>query len=65
VKSTVDRVISLRFAKKRQMQWPKVDAHRLLQTRTKISTAHCAICSSGDPGMAVNDNQVPALARAA
>jgi hypothetical protein len=42
VKSTVDRVISLRFAKKQQMQWSKVDAHRLLQKRTKKFRRHTA-----------------------
>ena len=35
VESTVNLVISRRFAKKQQMQWSKVGAHRLLQTRTK------------------------------
>jgi hypothetical protein len=33
--STVDLVISRRFAKKQQMQWSKKGAHRLLQTRTR------------------------------
>ncbi|GEO43390.1 hypothetical protein SAE02_75380 [Skermanella aerolata] len=35
VESTVNRVISRRFAKKQQMQWSKLGTHRLLQTRTK------------------------------
>jgi len=35
VESTVNRVISRRFAKKQQMQWSKKGAHLLLQTRTK------------------------------
>jgi hypothetical protein len=33
--STVDLVVSRRFAKKQQMQWSKKGAHRLLQTRTR------------------------------
>jgi hypothetical protein len=33
--STVDLVISRRFAKKQQMQWSKKGAHRLLQTRSR------------------------------
>ncbi len=32
--STVNAVISKRFAKRQQMQWTKVGAHLLLQTRT-------------------------------
>jgi hypothetical protein len=33
--STVNTVVSKRFAKKQQMQWSKKGAHLLLQTRTK------------------------------
>jgi hypothetical protein len=33
--STVDLVVSRRFAKKQQMQRSKKGAHRLLQTRTR------------------------------
>ena len=33
--STVDLVVSRRFAKKQQMQWSKKGAHLLLQTRTR------------------------------
>jgi hypothetical protein len=59
-------VISRRFAKKQQMQWSKVGAHQLLQTRTKILDGTLRnLFAQWYPDMAVNDNQVPALARAA
>jgi hypothetical protein len=35
VESTVNQVISRRFCKKQQMQWPKRGTHLLLQTRGK------------------------------
>jgi hypothetical protein len=64
--STVNLVISRRFAKKQQMQWSKKGAHLLLQTRAKTldGTLH-DLFTRWYPGMAVNDDQVPALARAA
>jgi hypothetical protein len=66
VESTVNRVVSRRFAKKQQMQWSKVGAHRLLQTRTKTLDGTLRdLFTRWYPGMSVNDNQVPALARAA
>jgi hypothetical protein len=37
--STVNAVISKRFAKRQQMQWTKRGAHLLLQMRTRHSTA--------------------------
>ena len=66
VESTVNLVVSRRFAKKQQMQWSKVGAHLLLQTRAKTldGTLH-DLFTRWYPGMAVNDDQVPALARAA
>ncbi len=33
--STVNAVVSKRFAKRQQMQWTKRGAHLLLQTRTR------------------------------
>src|SRR3954470_13533307 len=64
VESTVNLVISRRFAKKQQMQWSKVGAHRLLQTRTKALDGTLRdLFTRWYPDMAVNDNQVPALAR--
>jgi hypothetical protein len=66
VESTVNRVISRRFAKKQQMQWSKKGAHLLLQTRTKTLNGTLRdLFTRWYPGMAVNDNQVPVLARAA
>ena len=66
VESTVNRVISRRFAKKQQMQWSKKGAHLLLQTRTKTLDGTLRdLFTRWYPGMAVNDNQVPVLARAA
>jgi len=35
VESTVNEVVSKRFCKKQQMQWPKEGAHLLLQTRVR------------------------------
>ena len=40
-KSTVDAVISKRFAKRQQMQWTKRGAHLLLQTRTRVLDGTC------------------------
>ena len=66
VESTVNRVVSRRFAKKQQMQWSKKGAHLLLQTRTKTLDGTLRdLFTRWYPGMAVNDNQVPVLARAA
>jgi hypothetical protein len=66
VESTVNLVVSRRFAKKQQMQWSKVGAHRLLQTRTKTLNGTLRdLFTRWYPDMAVNDNQLPALALAA
>ncbi len=66
VEATVNLVISRRFTKKQQMQWSKVGAHRLLQTRTKTLDGMLRdLFTRWYPGMAVNDNQVPAPAMAA
>ena len=66
VESTVNLVISRRFAKKQQMQWSKKGAHLLLQTRTKTLDGTLRdLFTRWYPGMSVNDNQVPALAMAA
>jgi hypothetical protein len=65
VESTVNLVISRRFAKKQQMQWSKQGAHRLLQTRTKALDGTLRdLFTTWYPAMAANDNQVPALATA-
>jgi hypothetical protein len=66
VESTVNLVVSRRFAKKQQMQWSKKGAHLLLQTRTKTLDGTLRdLFTRWYPGMAVNDNQVRDLARAA
>ena len=66
MESTVNLVVSRRFAKKQQMQWSKVGAHLLLQTRAKTldGTLH-DLFTRWYPGMAINDNQGPTLARVA
>ncbi|QPC95372.1 ISKra4 family transposase, partial (plasmid) [Mesorhizobium sp. INR15] len=57
VEATVNAVISKRFAKKQQMQWSKVGAHLLLQTRTQTldGSLHSTF-RQWYPGM-VNDSQ--------
>jgi hypothetical protein len=56
VESTVNRVVSRRFAKKQQMQWSKVGAHRLLQTRTKTLDGTLRdLFTRWYPGIRVND----------
>ena len=64
--STVDLVVSRRFAKKQQMQWSKKGAHRLLQTRTRSldGTLH-DLFTSWYPAMPANDGQPLPLAAAA
>ena len=64
--STVDLVVSRRFAKKQQMQWSKKGAHLLLQTRTRTldGTLH-DLFTSWYPAMPANDVQPAPLAAAA
>jgi hypothetical protein len=64
--STVDLVVSRRFAKKQQMQWSKKGAHRLLQTQTRTldGTLH-DLFTSWYPAMPTNDVQPAPLAAAA
>jgi hypothetical protein len=64
--STVDLIVSRRFAKKQQMQWSKKGAHRLLQTRTRTldGTLH-DLFTSWYPAMPANDVQPAPLAAAA
>ncbi|UEM24768.1 hypothetical protein JL100_030495 (plasmid) [Skermanella mucosa] len=64
--STVDLVISRRFAKKHQMQWSRKGAHRLLQTRTR--TLHGTLpdlFTTWYPAMPANDVQFAPFAVAA
>ena len=64
--STVDLVVSRRFAKKQQMQWSKKGAHLLLQTRTRTldGTLH-DLFTTWYPAMPANDAQPTPLAAAA
>ena len=64
--STVDLVVSRRFAKKQQMQWSKKGAHRLLQTRTRTldGTLH-DLFTTWYPAMPANDVQPAPFAAAA
>jgi hypothetical protein len=59
LKSTVNTVVSKRFAKKQQMQWmqwSKKGAHLLLQTRTKaLDGTLREMCVRWYPAMAAND----------
>jgi hypothetical protein len=66
VESTVNVVVSRRFAKKQQMQWSKTGAHRLLQTRTRTldGTLH-DLFTRWYPAMAANDTQGAAPVAAA
>jgi hypothetical protein len=64
--STVDLVVSKRFAKKQQMQWSKKGAHRLLQTRTRTLDGTLRdLFTSWYPAMPANDVQPAPLASAA
>jgi hypothetical protein len=57
VESTVNVVVSKRFAKKQQMQWTPRGAHRLLQVRTRtLDGTLRSRCESWHPGLA-NDNR--------
>jgi len=53
--STVNAVISKRFAKRQQMQWTKRGAHLLLQTRTRALDGTLRPLFGWHPGLA-NDN---------
>jgi hypothetical protein len=65
VESTVNLVVSRRFAKKQQMQWSRTGAHLLLQTRTQTldGTLRAAFIK-WYPAMAANDNKLSAAAAA-
>ena len=64
--STVDLVVSRRFAKKQQMQWSKKGAHRLLQTRTRTLDGTLRdLFTTWYPAMPANDVQPTPLAAAA
>ena len=53
--STVNAVISKRFAKRQQMQWTQRDSHLLLQTRTRtLDGTLRPLFERWHPGLAVN-----------
>ena len=63
--STVNAVISKRFAKRQQMQWTKRGAHLLLQTRTRaLDGTLRPLFERWYPGLA-NDNAAGAAQAAA
>jgi hypothetical protein len=63
VESTVNLVVSRRFAKKQQMQWSRTGAHRLLQTRARtLDGTLRETFITWYPAMAANDHQIPAAA---
>jgi hypothetical protein len=64
--STVDLVVSRRFAKKQQMQWSKKGTHRLLQTRTRTLDGTLRdLFTAWYPAMPANNIQPTILAAAA
>jgi hypothetical protein len=64
--STVNLVVSRRFAKKQQMQGSKTGAHLLLQTRTRTFDGTLRdLFTTWYPAMAANDGQASPAAAAA
>ena len=64
--STVNAVISKRFAKRQQMQWTKRGAHLLLQTRTRaLDGTLRPLFEKWYPGLANDNSAEPAQAAAA
>ena len=64
--STVDLVVSRRFARKQQMQWSKKGAHFLLQTRTRTLDGTLRdLFTIWYPAMPANDGQPLTFAAAA
>ena len=65
VESTVNAVISKRFAKRQQMQWTPRGAHLLLQTRTRaLDGTLRPLFERWYPGLAANDAAKPVAAAA-
>ena len=66
MESTVNLVISRRFAKKQQMQWSKLGAHRLLQVRTQtLDGTLRETFTKWYPAMVANDTPTSVAADAA
>jgi hypothetical protein len=63
--SSVNAVISKRFAKRQQMQWTKRGAHLLLQTRTRtLDGTLRSLFEEWYPGLANDNAEEPAQAEA-
>ena len=63
VESTVNQVVSKRFCKNQQMQWSKLGAHLLLQTRVKTLDGELgAIFKRWYPDMDIEVEEMPAAA---
>jgi hypothetical protein len=66
VGSTVNLVVSKRFAKRHQMQWSKKGAHRLLQTQTRTPDGTLRdLFTTWYPAIPANNGQAALLAAAA
>ena len=66
VESTVNVVVDKRFAKKQQMQWTKLGAHRLVQIRTRTLDGTLRdTFTAWYPAMAVNASSAPITVKAA
>ena len=66
MESTVNVGVDKRFAKRQQMQWSKLGAHRLVQIRTRTLDGTPRDAFTGwYPAMAANDIPAPAIANAA
>lgn len=66
VEATVNAVISKRFAKKQQMQWSRIGAHLLLQTRTQtLDGSLRSTFRQWYPGMANDNHENGEMVRAA
>ncbi|NYZ14525.1 hypothetical protein HL658_18400 [Azospirillum sp. RWY-5-1] len=66
VESTVNVVVGKRFAKKRQMQWTKLGANRLVQIRTRTLDGTLRdTFTAWYPAMATNASSAPVTVNAA
>jgi hypothetical protein len=66
VGSTVNLVVSKRFAKRHQMQWSKKGDHRLLQTQTRTPDGTLRdLFTTWYPAIPAYNGQAPLLAAAA
>jgi len=59
VESTVNVVVDKRFAKKQQMQWSKLGAHRMVQVRPRTLDGTLRKTFAWYPGMAPTTPRTP------